>query len=948
VAVDPATLRPLRGGPLLERDGELASLDALIDGVAGGEARLALVEAPAGIGKTRLVAEARRRGREAGLRVLAARGGELEREFPFGVVRQLFEPVVMDPKQRKSALAGAAATAAAVFESLEQPESGEEEMGDAAFAVLHGLYWLTANVSADTPLLLAVDDLHWCDRPSLRFLAYLARRLEGLQVLVMGTMRPSEPGADAALLAELSGDPLAVSLHPGALSVEAVTRLVRDRLSEDAHDAFAAACHAATGGNPLLLQELLKSVEAEHIVPDAAHADSVREVGPKAVSRAVVVRLARLPEDAVSVARAVAVLGDGAELGAVAALTGLDEESAARATSDLAKAEVLRPEPPLGFVHPLVRAAVYQDISPGERELQHERAAQILSHAEVQPERVAAHLLVIPPGGEAEVASVLQEAGRAAVHKGAAESAVAYLERALAEPPAPSSRASVLFELGLAELLTSGPAAVEHLREAYDKLEHPAQRGMAGYLVARVLPFTGAPAEGLAMAQRVIQDLPPELDDLRNACEAIQMVAAVFGGGPRDVVDVTSYRTESPGEGPGAKFLQSIAAYDWMVGGGSADDCAKLALEALEGGTLLAADEGLFSVIAEIVLAVADRQEAFEAFETHIADAHRRGSLFGALGVHLWQGYAHLRWGELPEAEQLLKVAVEEAELWGSGTRGSTVAGYENAFLASTQVERGDVQGARQTLERQGPLGDGADDATNFMRWSTMEVLLAEGRAEEALAVGEQYEQTAAHVLCPGWAAWRSLKAEALDRLGRRDEAVALAEEELELSRSWGAPGTVGRTLVSLGTLKRDEGREHLEEAVEVLEGSSAKLAHAKALAALGAALRHGRKPTEAREPLKRALELADACGSPPLAERARSELYAAGARPRTTALSGVEALTASEKRVAGLAAEGQTNRDIAQNLFVTPKTVEVHLSNAYRKLGIRSRRELSGVLATP
>jgi DNA-binding NarL/FixJ family response regulator len=110
--------------------------------------------------------------------------------------------------------------------------------------------------------------------------------------------------------------------------------------------------------------------------------------------------------------------------------------------------------------------------------------------------------------------------------------------------------------------------------------------------------------------------------------------------------------------------------------------------------------------------------------------------------------------------------------------------------------------------------------------------------------------------------------------------------------------------------------------------------------------VRRGRKPTEAREPLRRALELADSCGAGALAEEVRSELYASGARPRTSALSGVEALTASERRVAGLAADGQTNRDIAQSLFVTPKTVEVHLSNAYRKLGIRSRRELSGVLA--
>jgi DNA-binding NarL/FixJ family response regulator len=149
-----------------------------------------------------------------------------------------------------------------------------------------------------------------------------------------------------------------------------------------------------------------------------------------------------------------------------------------------------------------------------------------------------------------------------------------------------------------------------------------------------------------------------------------------------------------------------------------------------------------------------------------------------------------------------------------------------------------------------------------------------------------------------------------------------------------------------LGTLKRDDGLDDLREAVEVLETSTARLDHAKALHALGSGLRRARKPTEAREPLSRALELADVCGAAGLVESIKSELHAAGARPRRTALSGVESLTASEKRVALLAAEGETNRDIAQALFVTPKTVEVHLTNCYRKLDIRGRRELPRVLA--
>jgi DNA-binding CsgD family transcriptional regulator len=928
-------------GNLLERDGELASLESLIDDAAAGRARLALVEGPAGIGKTSLMLEARRRAGEAGMRALAARGSELERQFPFGVVRQLFEPLLVDPERRKQALSGAAVTAATVFEA---PVDGEGELsGDGSFAVLHGLYWLTVNLSAESPLLLAVDDLHWCDRPSLRFLLYLSRRLEGLPALVACSLRPAEPGADAALLGELAGDPMSVQLYPSALSREAVTEVVRARLGEQADEAFAAACHGATGGNPLLLQELLKSVQAEGITPDAAHARSVTEVGPRAVSRAVVVRLARLPEEAVAVARALAVLGDGAELPLVAALAGLDDERAARATKALAQAEVFRHETPLGFVHPLVRSAIYRDISPGERELQHERAAQILSHAELSAERVASHLLVIPPRGDPAIAEVLQKAGRTAMQKGAAESAVAYLQRALDEPPRDQRRPEVLFELGVAELLTNGPAGAAHLREAYDDLSDPVQKGMSGFLAARTMLFTNQPDEGAAMARRVAAELPPELGDLRMAVEAVEPIGAMFGDGDLAIFEsLHPYREKSPGEGPGAKMLQTVTAYDWMVSGGSADDCSRIALEALEGGTLLDAEQGLFPIIAALVLAVADRDEAVQSLDHQLADAHRRGSMFSTLAVHIWRGYALLRRGDLPEAEESLKQAAVGMRVWGSTT--DTVPAYQLAFLSSAQVELGKLDEARQTVDSYDGRTDRSDGA-NFLRWSTIELLLAEGKPERALECAEEYEHQSDHVKNPSWSAWRSLKAQALDRLGRTDEAIALVEEELDLAKAWGAPGTVGRVLIVLGRLKRDAGIEDLERAVELLESSPARLAHAKALAGLGAALRRNRKPSDAREPLRRALELADSCGAGALYEEVRSELYAAGARPRTTALSGVEALTASERRVAGLAADGQTNRDIAQSLFVTPKTVEVHLSNAYRKLGIRSRRELSGVL---
>ena len=275
---------------------------------------------------------------------------------------------------------------------------------------------------------------------------------------------------------------------------------------------------------------------------------------------------------------------------------------------------------------------------------------------------------------------------------------------------------------------------------------------------------------------------------------------------------------------------------------------------------------------------------------------------------------------------------------------------YTVGFLARVYLEQGKLREARLMCDAAGPDGPGAravpgSDGDLYRRRGIVELLLAEDRAEEALAEIEAMVAVLRRTTNPSVVPWRTMKALALDRLGRTDEAVAVAADELGPARHWGAPSCLGRTLRVLGTLEREQGIAHLEEAVAVTEGTPARLEHAKALAALGAAVRRDRRPSDSREPLRRALELAESCGAIPLMEFARSELLASGARPRTSALGGVESLTPSERRVADLALGGQTNRDIAQTLFVTPKTVEVHLSNTYRKLGISSRRELAGAM---
>ena len=285
-----------------------------------------------------------------------------------------------------------------------------------------------------------------------------------------------------------------------------------------------------------------------------------------------------------------------------------------------------------------------------------------------------------------------------------------------------------------------------------------------------------------------------------------------------------------------------------------------------------------------------------------------------------------MRRGELAEAEESIGSAAEEMVAWGQPPQ---LLAYPAALLAEIQVERGDLAAARASADvvEVPPTAD----VSRLLLGARLGLMLAEGRDEEVVALAERYRQYFPRIVNPAWAPWRPPAAEALARLGRAGEALELIRADLEQARIWGAPGAIGRALRVQGVIEREAGIPALEESVRVLDGSPARLELAKSLVALGTALRLARRPTDAREPLARGLSLAAACGAPPLAERARAELQAAGVRARSDALSGVGALTASERRVADLATEGHTNKDIAQLLYVTPKTIEVHLSSVYR-----------------
>ncbi|MGY1743330.1 MULTISPECIES: BTAD domain-containing putative transcriptional regulator [unclassified Blastococcus] len=924
------------GEDIVDRDAELRRLQSCVTDALAGQGLVALIEGPAGIGKSRLLTEARRMGAAGGAPVLAARGSALEREFGYGAVRQLFEPLLVDPARRARLLGGPAAAAASVFDApADAGPAVAEQRADASFAVLHALYWLVVDLTAEGPVVLAVDDLQWCDSASLRFLAYLVRRLEGLPVLLAATLRTGEPPADPTLVDEIAHDPATVAVQPGPLSREGVEDLVRRRLGDDAAPDFVAACARTTGGNPLLLRQLLRALEADGVRPDRASADTVTAIGSRAVSSIVLMRLGRMDEAAGAVARAVAVLGDGAAIPVVASLAGLAEDAAARAVDRLAEGEILRDDLPLGFVHPLVRDAVYRSLPPGQRELAHARAARVLADSGASAEQVAAHLLQVPARGEEWAVEALHRAAAIAADRGAPESAVPYLVRVLDELATADDRAQTLLQLGLLETLTDGLAAITHLRQAHALAQDVAVRAQIAVVLAHTLIFAGPRGEATAFATAAAADLPEELVDVRQALRALARVGGYMHG-----VDPAVWGAEPAGEpvgtGPGARMLAVATAWELVVGNRDLPRCVELAHFGLADGVLQAADPGLFWVIAPFILDMAD--EDMEPFwDAALTDAHERGSLFAALATHLWRGHAQWWRGDLPEAEQSLRTANEQSARWAAPAVGIS---YGEAFLVWVLLDRGDTAAARAFLESvrwRNRIGDGS----RLNLEAEVGVLLAERRPEQALALLDAHHLEVSAVANPVWAPWRSLRAQALTALGRREEAVALMTEEAALARAWGARRWVGRTLWLLGEARGEAGAADLREAVRVLSGTQSRLDLARAQAALARLV-----PAEEAAPLLRsALELAEDCGAEGVRAQVAATLTAAGLavpppRPAT------RRLTATERRVAAMAAEGADARQIAASLFLTPRTVEVTLAGVRAALGAATDADLRVALS--
>jgi DNA-binding CsgD family transcriptional regulator len=950
---------------LLEREPELNRMQEAIRAAGDGAGGVVVIGGPAGIGKTALLHAAAGMAQEAGLRVLRARGSDLEQEFAFGVVRQLFEaPLTRAGAQRREALLqGAAALAGPLFESgpaeldpAEDASSAPSQAGagdgstgpaDRRFTLVHSLYWLTANLSSTGPLALLVDDCHWVDPPSLRFLNYVSARCRELGVLVVVTIRHGEPSIVQELLVALRADPGAILIEPTSLSPDAVATLVRSALGPHADADFCAACARASAGNPFLIRELIAELETERVEPVAASAGRVESVRPESVSRAVLARLHRLGADSRNLARSVAVL-ENASLRQAATLAGIPGTRALRAADRLISAQILASSSTLAFVHPLLQRAVYERIPAAALADGHRRAGLMLAAEGARSTLVGAHLLRGEPAGDPAVVVLLREAARAALADGTPGTAVRLLRRTLREPPGNEARGPVLGELGEAEALARDPAATGHLREALELVRAPAIRVRLARILSEMLVWDGRPIEAHAVLVEMIEQLgPTAAPPLRAVLETLRSVTAsidrrlVAGIEPR----LPLLRELTVAAGPVGRGLTVFDACWQASRGPYLGDWRTLMDAGLDRGRLVIeeATGPLMARYATFALVFADDVGRAQQLIADVrADTVSRGSIDAELSSLTWGALLALRLGELAQAEAdaraALELAVRRHVVWAKI--------WSATFLAEALLERSATAEA-DALLAQAPIEAAIDtSAAAHALMARAQVRLVQGRAAEAIAdlrgAGE-----AATVDNPNYLPWRSTLALAL---AHRDpeQARALAGEELERARWFSQPRAVGIALRVCGVLAGGEdGSAMLADAVEYLRRSPARLELARTLCDLGAAQRRAGKRSAAREPLREALGLAEQCGAEALARRVDEELAATGVHLRRERVYGPEALTPAERRVAELAASGLTNREIGRTLFVSVKTVGTHLGHIYEKLDLQGPQARDQLAAT-
>lgn len=939
---------------LIERDAELEIVDRLLANASAlvGDGQLCVVEGTTGIGKSRLLAEARGRAERAGFVVLTARGAELERDHPFGLVLRLFEAcVARSPSaERRRLLRGKAGLAASLLGIRARCDATAPPVSD--FALLDGLYWCVVNLSERRPVALLVDDAHAADPASLRFLNYVSERLRDVRVAMMLTIRSGDVGVDEELVKRL----VAGATH--ALQLQALSPGGVAGMSEHAGSAARGASEALetvwalADGNPFIVEALLQE-NPQRQAPGPAHplaTDLPR--APDRVRLRFALRLAALGPEAVALARACALVGDGHSLAEAARVAGLPRS--ATEVGRLVSAGFLAQADPIKFASPIVRSAIYEEIPAGDRQRSHAVAAELLDGSGADSEHVAHHLLLGGPVTEPWAFSALATDARRAAAKGQRDTATTLLRHAVTSGPPAGQRSSILIDLGLLEAASGKTTCLIRFERALDAatgLKDQARglcaRGQTLYSYGRHREAAEAFLQAAELARDQDADLALELDSAYLG--AALQVLPELGNALRRMTSLE--RTIRPTE-PGSAAQQAvlaILALHRALGRRPVVEKSELAKLALGGGTPPNAQTsgGVVVNLAAVALMLCDQDDDGTAIlDEAVRDARGRGATLAFAEASALRALLAYRGGRIENGSRDAKAA---SDCVGLGWK--SLGPLAHATLAHCLIER-DETGAAETVLAAGETLLGRDskipNAWFYVARGRLHQL--RGRAGAAL---EDFLM-AGTILAPygvsdnpALLSWRGPAALAARAAGD-ERAGELIETEIAKARALGLGRPLGSALRCRALLAEPPAAENdLGDAISLLEETDARLELSRALVDLGALQRRTGRRVACRQALTRGLKLANEAGALALAARALGELRASGARPRSDADTG-DGLTPGERRVAELAASGHTNREIAEQLVISKNTVAWHMRQIFRKLGLRSRDELPELLGAP
>jgi DNA-binding CsgD family transcriptional regulator len=925
-------------GGLLERETALLQLERGVGEARRRRGLTVVVWGSGGVGKSTLLRLAAAMSGAEGLRVLTARGGELEAEFPFGVVRQLFDrvhPSAPDPGGNSSPTQRIFGPAAAGDDSLVN------------HTALRALFSMVVRLAEEQPLAVFVDDAHWADPASLRFIDYLTRRLEELPVLVVLGARDTAPAFEEQMQALRSIDQ-AQWIRLEELSISGTEQLLTERLESKPASAFVDEVYELTGGNPFLIWELAEEVSHLALEPTAASVTRLRTLAPASVSGPLGARLHRLGESCSRVVEAAAVLGE-APVRLVATLAGLTVDEAGVAADRLAEAGVFSRSAHPAFRHPLLRTAVLESLPHTHRSRLHREAAVLLREEGAEPARVAAQLLHVEPVRDQAVVRVLRAAAIDSMRRGSPDSAVAFLRRALEEMDREDpERPVVMLELGSALSPLDPMAGADVLAEAASSATDIVVRARAALGAGNALCTAGRVVEGLQLVESHLRTLPYGGEaDLRDLARLSAVLQWTVGTSSSEALQASArYWEWADSIADEAPVVAAGRAYVECVTVGNLERARNLAKTAAdEEGLVRRLQPGDFVAMGAIAALIATDELGVARSLGHRLreEAVRSGEPTVMANCRMWSSWADVAYGDLVSAEADAETALTIARATGQ------YVGVPIATLAAVLVERGEAA-------RAAALFDDADiDLTGLVHRQDTTTLIARagvwlsiGRFAEAAADLERLEVEARErgdrnpLL-----GWRALRAMSLAATGRGQEAREMAAENVATARHWGAPRSVASALRVAARLEPDSRvrLDLLREAGSIVEASQSQLERSKVEVALGSELRRQGQRIEAREWLRPGYERADRCGAVALAEFALAEMVAAGARPRRRYSEGPESLTPSERRVAEMVAAGMTNREIAEALYISLKTVSFHLSSCYRKLGVSTREKLATVI---